>query len=123
MTLAGRSTADIGAYDDSLCNDTELLRLLDRMQVVGDEDLARGTSEVVVTMADGVVYREFDNRSVPNSNLDEQGRRLEEKFHTLAAPLIGEQNADAVVEQVARLDDLDSVDDLLGKCQWGRADR
>jgi 2-methylcitrate dehydratase PrpD len=35
MTLARRDTADIAGYDDELCSDAEMVRLRDKMQVVG----------------------------------------------------------------------------------------
>ncbi len=87
-----------------------------RMEVVGDDALGRGTSEVIVYMDDGVVYREFDNRSVPDADLDEQGRRLETKFKALAAPVIGAGRASEVVERVADLESLDDVNSLTALC-------
>jgi len=117
MTLAHRNTADIAGYDDDLCEDAEMVRLRDKMQVVGDGELARGTSEVVISMADGVVYREFDNRSVPNANLDDQGRRLEDKFVTLARPVIGDENSREVADLVRGLDALDTVNAIVARCR------
>ena len=117
MTLARRNTADIAGYVDALCVDPELVGLLDRMQVVGDESLARGTSEVIISMDDGVVYREFDNRSVPSEDLDLQGRRLEEKFAALAAPVIGPDRAREVTELVRGLDGLDSLEEITARCR------
>ena len=117
MALAGRSTSDIAAYDDRLCTDRELGRLRDSIRVVGDDELARGTSEVIVSMDDGVVYREFDNVSVPSRDLDDQGRRLEDKFVTLASPVIGEGKSRELVELVGKLEQLESMDALLQRCQ------
>lgn len=117
MTLARRNTADIAGYDDALCRDAEMVELRDRMQVLGDGELARGTSEVIVTMRDGVVYREFDNRSVPSADLDHQGRRLEDKFITLAHPIIGDDNTREVIELVRGLEDLDAVDAIAARCR------
>jgi 2-methylcitrate dehydratase PrpD len=117
MTLARRDTANIAGYDDALCRDAEMVRLRDKMQVVGDGELARGTSEVIISMQDGVVYREFDNRSVPNADLDDQGRRLEAKFLALARPVIGDDNAREVAELVRGLDALDGVDEIVARCR------
>jgi len=117
MALAGESTSDIAGYTDALCTEPELVRLRDAIRVVGDEELARGTSEVIVSMADGVVYREFGNVSIPSRDLDEQGRRLEEKFISLASPVIGDGKAHEVVQMVAELGELESLDALLQRCQ------
>jgi 2-methylcitrate dehydratase PrpD len=117
MILARRDTADIAGYDDALCADADMVHLRDRMRVVGDGELARGTSDVIISMQDGVVYREFDDRSVPNADLGAQGRRLEQKFLALARPVIGDDNAREVVELVRGLDDLDAVDAIAARCR------
>jgi hypothetical protein len=117
MALTGKSTSDIAVYDDPVCTDRELVRLRDRIRVVGDDELGRGASEVIVCMGDGVVYREFDDVSVPSRNLGEQGRRLEDKFVTLASPVIGDGKAHEIVELVGKLEQLESLDALLQHCQ------
>ncbi len=117
MALAGKSTSDIAEFDDRVCADRELVRLRDRVRVVGDDELARGTSEVIVCMNDGVVYREFDNVSAPNRDLDDQSRRLREKFLTLASPVIGDGKAREIVDLVRELEQLESMDDLIQRCQ------
>lgn len=117
MALAGASTSDIAGYNDSVCVDRALVRLRDCIRVVGDAELARGTSEVIVSMTDGVVYREFGNVSVPSRDLDEQGRRLEEKFVTLASPIIGDGKAREVVDLVRNLEELGNMDALVQRCQ------
>ena len=117
MALAGKSTSDIAIFDDRVCADRELVRLRDRVRTVGDDALERGTSEVIVTMDDGVVYREFDNVSVPSRDLDDQGRRLEEKFVTLASPVIGEGKARELVDLVRELEQIESMNELVQRCQ------
>jgi 2-methylcitrate dehydratase PrpD len=117
MILARRDTADIAGYDDALCADADLVRLRDKMRVVGDGELARGTSDVIISMQDGVVYREFDDRSVPNADLGAQGRRLEQKFLALARPIIDDDNAREVIELVRGLDTLDGIDEIVARCR------
>jgi len=117
MALAGKSTSNIAGYVDGLCTDQELVRLRDRMRVVGDSELERGTSEVIVSMDDGVVYREFDNGSVPSQDLDRQGQRLEDKFMVLASPVIGDGKAREIVDLVRKLDELESMEALVQRCQ------
>jgi 2-methylcitrate dehydratase PrpD len=112
MTLAGRSTSDIASYTDAICSDRELVELRDRIRIDGDGDLARGTSEVIVSMRDGVVYREFGNVSTPSNDLEGQGRRLEDKFVTLASPVTGEETAREIVDLVRKLEELDRIDTL-----------
>jgi 2-methylcitrate dehydratase PrpD len=113
MALAGRSTSDIASYTDAICSDQELVDLRDRIRVDGDAELARGTSEVIVSMRDGVVYREFGNVSIPSEDLEGQGRRLEDKFITLASPVIGDEVAREIVDLVAKLEQVDSIGELV----------
>jgi 2-methylcitrate dehydratase PrpD len=113
MALDGRNTSDISSYNDALCSDRDLVALRDRIRIVGDGELVRGTSEAIVSMQDGVVYREFGNVSIPSSDLDEQGRRLEAKFLALAKPVIGDARAHELIERVRRLDELEGVEELL----------
>ena len=117
MALAGADTSDIAGFGDGVCTEAELVRLRDRVQVVGVDELGRGSSEVIVSMSDGVVYREFDDVSVPSRDLGDQGRRLEDKFITLAGPVIGEGKSHELVELVGRLEQLEGMGALLQRCQ------
>jgi 2-methylcitrate dehydratase PrpD len=109
MALCGRDTADIGSFRDAACVDPELVTLRDRMRVVGDDGLARGTSEMAVSMRDGSVHRRFCDVSRPETDLAKQERRLEAKFRALAGPVIGEASARDVIAMVGGLDSLDHV--------------
>ena len=117
MALAGKTTSNVAGYNDEICVDPELVGLRGKTRVVGDDGLARGTSEVIVSMNDGVAYREFGNVSVPSRDLDSQARRLEDKFVTLASPVIGDGKALEIVDLVHRLEQLESMDALLQRCQ------
>jgi len=116
MALAGETTADIARFNDGVCAEPRLAGLRHKTQVTGDADLARGTSDVIVSMKDGVVYRQFGDVSVPSKDLDNQGRRLESKFITLASPVIGNEKALEIVALVQKLEQLDSLDALLQRC-------
>ena len=117
MALAGTNTASITVYDDGVCADPALAGLRGKTQVVGDGDLARGASEVIVSMNSGVVYREFGDVSVPSKDLDNQGRRLADKFVTLASPVIGDGKTMAIIDLVQKLEQLDGMDELLRHCR------
>ncbi|MFQ5552089.1 MAG: MmgE/PrpD family protein, partial [Gemmatimonadales bacterium] len=65
----------------------------------------------------GVVYREFHNVSIPSSDLEDQGRRLDDKFVTLAGPVIGDGKAREIVDLVRELELLDIMGELVQRCQ------
>lgn len=113
MALAGVSTADIAAYTDELCRVPALVALRDKTRIVGDKSFGRGQTEVIVSMRDGVVYREVGDVSVPESDLAHQGKRLEEKFRAIATPVIGARKAERLLGLVEDLDSLDDVSALI----------
>ncbi|MDX1432059.1 MAG: MmgE/PrpD family protein [Gammaproteobacteria bacterium] len=115
MALTGVNTADIAVYTDELCRAPTLIALRDKARIVGEQSFARGQTEVIVSMRDGVVYREFGDVSVPDSDLDHQGARLEEKFRAIATPIIGEKKADELIALVAEIDSLDDMSPLLAR--------
>jgi len=53
------------------------------------------------------------NVSVPSRDLDQQGSRLEDKFASLASPIIGDGNALEIVDLVQKLEGLESMVALL----------
>ncbi len=117
MALAGKSTSDIASFDDAICTDEALVRLRDRIRVVGEGELARGTCEVIVTMRDRVVYRDFDNVGIPSRDLVDQGRRLEEKFATLASPVAGERKVAEIIDLMRGLEELENVSEIVARCR------
>ncbi len=113
MALAGRDTADISLYDAASCVDPELVGLRDRVRVIGDPATASMSSEVSITLRDGSVMRGAFDSSVPASDLAEQGKRLDAKFHSLATPIVGAEAADAIASLVGSIEELESVGPLL----------
>ena len=93
MALAGVATDDPGRYDEDLCHMPLLGRLVQRTTVTGDDDFGNATSELIVSLDDGVVYRVRGDVSTPDSDRERQGRRLVQKFDTLVTPLLGAADA------------------------------
>ncbi len=109
MALSGVDTGDPDRYDEALCEDAGLRRLVERTTVAASDDLADAVSEVIVSLDDGVVYRVRGDVSQPAADLALQGHRLAEKFDTLAIPRIGREGAGelrAMVEDLHELKDI-----------------
>jgi 2-methylcitrate dehydratase PrpD len=113
MALSGRNTAAIGTFSDEACADPELVALRERTHVVGDRALRRGVSEVVVTMMNGDVRRHVSEVGTPESDLEAQGRRLRDKFLSLATPVIGCSRAHEAIGLIDGLEHVDRVDAIV----------
>jgi hypothetical protein len=89
--------------------------LRDRVRVSSDPSLRQMSSEVVLGLRDGEVLRGAHDSSLPAVDLAEQGKRLEAKFRSLAAPVVGEQAAEIVtlIGRLGTLDDLGALMDRL----------
>ena len=115
MGLLGEPTDRIDAYNEALCRRQDLVGVGNRLRVVGDDDMNPFTSEVIVSLRNSVVVRELADAGKPACDLDDQGRRLEEKFVALAKPIIGTA-ADEAIAAVRDFQLAKSVDHLIALC-------
>jgi len=113
MALAGVSTAAPDRYDEALCAMPLLRALAERTTVTPTEELADATSEVIVSMRNGVVYRLRGDVSRAAEDLAEQGRRLREKFDALATPVLGTALAGELAGMVEQIESLADVRALM----------
>jgi hypothetical protein len=72
-----------------------------------------GGTQVVVRLRDGETLRESIDLTVAETDLERQWSRLAAKFRGLASPLVGADQAERILALVARLDTLDSIDELV----------
>jgi 2-methylcitrate dehydratase PrpD len=112
MALAGRDTASLDSYSEATAGDPGLQRLRDQVAVEFARDWPHTLATLKVTLADGRVLEARHDSGVPASDLAAQGRRLQAKFMSLAAPVLGEAQAERLGAAVASLEELDSVAEL-----------
>jgi hypothetical protein len=73
-------------------------------------------TEVEIALTGGRTVMARHDAGVPASDVDAQGRRLEEKFGALVGPLLGERRTATPRETIARLDAIDDVGELTALC-------
>lgn len=112
MALLGDETADPGAFEDGRMGQPDLVAMRDRVTVVGDAGLLATRAVVSVKCRDGEHLLADDDTGQPAPDLSRQWERLSDKFMALATPVVGAQQAGAVQEAVARIEDLSSVRQL-----------
>ncbi len=103
------------AFTDARVNDPELVRLRNRVTVVGDGSAADGT-DVSVELLDGRVLHEVVNVNEPATDLERQWQRLATKFRGLATPIIGSDRAEELITTVAHLDDIADIGAVARLC-------
>lgn len=104
LTLLGESTADLTQYSDERMAAPDLVGMIDRTTVVGDEAQPMPVTTVRVTTTDGDVREAAYDSSVRRHDLDEEWDALVAKFHALVDGRIGRGEADALVEHITALD-------------------
>lgn len=69
----------------------------------GDRGAGRD-AQVMVKMRGGQTAEASFDVAVPDRDLERQGRRLADKFHSLADPVVGAERARTIERQIAKLD-------------------
>ena len=116
MALAGLDTARLSTYSAASAADATLQRLRDQVAVEFARDWPHTLAELKVTRADGSVLAARYDSGVPATDLDGQGSRLEAKFLSLAAPVLGDKQAEQLAAAVAAVDELGSIAELTRLC-------
>jgi 2-methylcitrate dehydratase PrpD len=116
LALAGADTSKLSVYSDAAAHDDALNRLRDRVTVEFASGWPITLAEVEIALDDGRVVATRHDAGVPARDVDDQGRRLEDKFSALVEPLIGVRRAEALRETIANLDRIGDVGDLARQC-------
>ncbi|HZT65736.1 MAG TPA: MmgE/PrpD family protein [Acidimicrobiales bacterium] len=114
FVLAGVDTAAIGSYRDENAREPSLVGLRQKVEVVDDRTSGRATP-IEVRLRGGEVLTAAHDVFVPEADLALQGKRLEEKFLSLAEPIIGASAAGRLVGAVSELAHLGDVRELMAE--------
>jgi 2-methylcitrate dehydratase PrpD len=106
---------DDAAFTDDRVVQPRLTAIRDRVSVTPQEgDWARGT-RITVRTQDGRSFSEQVNLNIPAADLAVQRARLESKFRSLASPVVGRANADALVSGIAAFEAAPSVQQVVAR--------
>ena len=119
FALAGLDTASLDTYSDRNAGDPVLVGLRDKVTVEFEPQWPHTLAELSVTLSDGRVLETRHDSGVPAADLDAQSRRLEAKFMSLAASVLGKQRAEQLLTAVAGLDEMASIAELTRYCVPG----
>ncbi|MBI2765597.1 MAG: MmgE/PrpD family protein [Chloroflexi bacterium] len=102
LALATGETGE-QAFTDAAVRRPDLISLRDRVRI--EAGGGAGTT-VRIELADGRALEESVNLQVPATDLQQQWQRLEAKFRSLAAPVVGAGRASELADAVRRLETL-----------------
>ena len=116
MALAGVDTGGLASYSEATAADPTLIALRDKV----DFDFSAGRSSTVahmeVELTDGRRVAAHYDSGVPATDIEMQGKRLEEKFLSLATPVLGGTNAAELVARIGRREALTDLRGVLRLC-------
>lgn len=115
-----RGDAGEQAFTDERVREPELVGLRDRVEVVADDAVTGGRTDVTVTLRDGRSLAESVDVNTPERDLEREWARLTTKFRSLAVPVVGARATEAIIAAVAEAEALDTIGELTRLCVPGR---
>jgi 2-methylcitrate dehydratase PrpD len=120
MALAGVDTGSLASYSEATAADPSLIALRDKIEFEFQTGRPNTIAALEVVLTDGRTVAASHDAGVPASDIAEQGRRLEEKFMSLAVPVIGQAKARDLVQLIRGLGPSDDVRHALRLCSAER---
>jgi 2-methylcitrate dehydratase PrpD len=116
MALAGVDTGGLGSYSEETAADPTLIALRDKVEFDFRPGRPNTLAELELVLTDGSRVTTSYDSGVPATDIDEQGRRLEEKFLSLAEPILGGAKTRDVLGEIGRIEALRDLRGLMRLC-------
>jgi 2-methylcitrate dehydratase PrpD len=116
MALAGMDTSGLDSYSETTTADERCRALRQKVRLDWQSGWPQARTEVTIETTDGRSLSLDYDAGVPTTNVDEQGRRLEEKFRALVEPLYGRLRTARIIDIVHSLDTLRNIRELVDAC-------
>lgn len=113
MALAGAETAALDAYSDATAKDPALTAARARTRVVFDPERDWMTGRVSITTTSGQILTTEADAGVPAADTGVQWEALSAKFATLVTPVLGAGRADAVLDAIAVIEQMEKIAGLM----------
>ncbi len=112
MAFSGIDTASIESFSDAAAVRADLTAMREKVSVewIEDHDMF---ARVIMERHDGARFEATGDTSVPNDDLDQQERKLTEKFAALVNPILGVERKDQIIAAVGQFESLDDIKPLL----------
>ena len=116
MALAGVDTGGLGSYSEATAADPTLIRLRDKVEFDFQPSPPSTVAELELQLTDGSRISTRYDSGVAATDIKEQGRRIEEKFSSLAEPVLGAKKTRDLIGLIGRLDELPDLRGVMALC-------
>jgi len=116
MALAGVDTGGLGSYSETTAADPTLIALRDKVEFDFQPGRSSTIADMELVLTDGSRVTARYDSGVPAEDIAEQGRRLEEKFTSLAEPILGGAKTSDLIGEVSRLHTQPNLRGLMRLC-------
>ena len=116
MALAGVDTGGLGSYSEATAADPTLIALRDKVEFDFQHGRPNTLADLELVLTDGSRLAASYDAGVPSTDVDEQGRRIEEKFTSLAEPILGAAKTRALIGEIGRFDGLRDLRGVMRLC-------
>jgi 2-methylcitrate dehydratase PrpD len=111
--LLGIPTADPESFSVPNATNPEIIALRDKISVELVDDVGVPVNFMTAELADGRRLHASHDSSVPASDIEEQGKRVEQKFLALSRRTLGDETAQRVAYEALQFEKHSSVRELL----------
>jgi len=112
MALAGVNTGGLASYSEATAADPTLIALRDKVEFDFQNGRPNTIADLELVLTDGRRVTATHDSGVPATDIAEQGRRLEEKFTSLAEPILGGATTRDLIGEIGTFD---ALGDLRGE--------
>ena len=116
MALAGVDTGGLGSYSEETAADPTLIALRDKVEFDFQNGRPNTIADLELVLTDGRSVSTSYDSGVPASDIQEQGRRLAEKFTSLAEPILGGAPARDLIGEIERFEALSDLRTMMRLC-------
>lgn len=107
-----RNDTGMGAFTDEKVNDSEILKLRDKIKVITDTDLAGFTSKVVINI-NGESYEKEVNIFTMNLTYEKKKEELLKKFRSLVGLYIKKDKVEQIIRYIENLEQENNMASII----------
>jgi 2-methylcitrate dehydratase PrpD len=116
MALAGVDTGGLGSYSEETAADPTLIALRDKVEFDFHNGRPNTIADLELVLTDGRSVSTSYDSGIPASDIQEQGRRLAQKFTSLAEPILGGSTTRGLVGEIERFESLPDLRAMMQRC-------
>ena len=119
MALAGVETGRLASYSEAIAADPTLVSLRDRIECEFVPGTPNTFADLELELDDGRRLSTTYDSGVPADDIDQQGQRIEEKFVSLAEPVLGMSRTRELLGELQRIDKVPDLRRVIAMCGAG----